>query len=205
MIGYDWLKENEVFWGFGLGKISIGDRIFPLLPRDKDTYASNRVVMQEKIVIPTPSEAIDLNKITFGNELLAKTKLQPGNNDEEKEATSILLPKDIPKTLHTDIMIEPKHKDERKTIHKNLDYSFPNMMKSTNARLPIKGRSKQSFPDKDEVRRLLSGLVEMESLPKSCRHGTLKKTNIHRGNEDGEMMQEVSQSGESAHRLRHQY
>ena len=63
LIGYDWLSNNNVFWGFGMGKIMIRGEIVPLFPRKTTGVMCNRIVVQEAYTVPAQSEAIITAKV----------------------------------------------------------------------------------------------------------------------------------------------
>ena len=49
LIGYDWLARNKVFWGFGVGKIIVQDKIFPLMKDMAETGKGNVEVVNDRI------------------------------------------------------------------------------------------------------------------------------------------------------------
>ena len=63
LIGYDWLAQNDVFWGFGIGRVLIGGTIFRLEKRTKGDIVCRRLVVQEDVLIPPWSEAVVPTKV----------------------------------------------------------------------------------------------------------------------------------------------
>ena len=82
LIGYDWLAQHDVFWGFGLGRICIGNEIISLAPRDVETIRCCRVVVQENVVVPPFSEAIIPSKVVYGvNQIMSTPKAVSERHD----------------------------------------------------------------------------------------------------------------------------
>src|SRR6267154_2697795 len=66
LLGMDWLKKNDCFWGFRTGQIMIGDLIYPLQQRRAGgRYNCNRVRMQENVTLPRRSETVVNAKAVF--------------------------------------------------------------------------------------------------------------------------------------------
>ena len=76
LIGYDWLAINDVFWGFGIGRVSIAGQIFPLLQKTSESRFCGRVVVQEAITIPPYCETIIPSKIVFDAPTIAMPRTQ---------------------------------------------------------------------------------------------------------------------------------
>ena len=76
LIGYDWLAANDVFWGFGIGRVSIAGQIFPLLQKTKERQFCGRVVVQEPTTIPPYCETIIPSKIVFDTPMITMPKSQ---------------------------------------------------------------------------------------------------------------------------------
>jgi len=72
LIGFDWLERHDVFWGFGIGRVSIDGKIFTLSPKAEGGSRCCQVVVQEDIVVPSFSEAIVPGKIVYGAEQIAR-------------------------------------------------------------------------------------------------------------------------------------
>jgi transposase InsO family protein len=66
LIGYDWLANNDVFWGFGFGRILIQGQVVPLSARSDEEIHCNRVVVQKSTTIPSFSETVIPARIIFG-------------------------------------------------------------------------------------------------------------------------------------------
>jgi hypothetical protein len=64
MLGYDWLAENDYYWGFKNGQVKIRNQEFKLRTR-MSTNNCCRVTVQEDVVIPRQSETVIPTKILF--------------------------------------------------------------------------------------------------------------------------------------------
>ena len=73
MIGYDWLQENDCYWGFRVGQIMIRGEIFPLVGGDEKS-ACCRVIVQDRVVIPRCSETILMSKAAFSGKHFGQRK-----------------------------------------------------------------------------------------------------------------------------------
>ena len=73
MIGYDWLQENDCYWGFRVGQIMIRERIFQLIG-GAGTSSCCRVIAQESVVIPRCSETILMSKAVFSGNQFGQKK-----------------------------------------------------------------------------------------------------------------------------------
>ena len=73
MIGYDWLQENDCYWGFRVGQIMIRNEIFPL-EGGEETSSCCRVIVQESVVVPRCSETVLMSKAVFSGSQFGKTR-----------------------------------------------------------------------------------------------------------------------------------
>ena len=64
MLGYDWLSQNDCYWGFRAGQVMIQDQVFALRQRDS-TLSCCRITVQENVVIPSRSETVISGKAVF--------------------------------------------------------------------------------------------------------------------------------------------
>src|SRR6267154_346279 len=64
MLGYDWLVDNDCYWGFRTGQVMIRDQVFPL-QKQSLSHKCCRVVAQSRVIIPRRSEAIISARATF--------------------------------------------------------------------------------------------------------------------------------------------
>src|SRR6267154_458359 len=66
LLGMDWLKKNDCFWGFRSGQIMLGNVIYPLQQKQiGKRYHCNRVMVQESTTLPRRSETIISAKAVF--------------------------------------------------------------------------------------------------------------------------------------------
>jgi len=65
LIGYDWLRDNDVYWSFGSGRISIRGEIIPLAVKHREDASCNRVVVESTTTIPARCEAVIPGKLVF--------------------------------------------------------------------------------------------------------------------------------------------
>jgi hypothetical protein len=102
LIGYDWLAANDVFWGFGFGRILIHGEVVPLTTRPEEGFTCNRFVVQENITVPSHCEAIIPARIVFGADKI-KTRsektldsdswiIEPGETEKGLYIAGALLP-----------------------------------------------------------------------------------------------------------------
>ena len=73
MIGYDWLSENDCYWGFKVGQVMIQNQIFPMTS-GAPSSACCRVVVQDRIVVPRCSETIMMSKAVFSGVQMEQMK-----------------------------------------------------------------------------------------------------------------------------------
>ena len=64
MIGYNWLAQNDCFWGFRTGEVMIHGQIFQLRERDNSDKCC-RVTVQERVTLPPRSETIIATRAVF--------------------------------------------------------------------------------------------------------------------------------------------
>ena len=72
LIGFDWLSNNKVYWGFGDGEIVIGGITFSLADRDISELNCCRIVVQDNVTVPRTSETILPAKIIFDSAELTR-------------------------------------------------------------------------------------------------------------------------------------
>ena len=71
LIGYDWLRDNNVYWGFGEGRVCIHGMLVPLSAGRREETGCNRVVVQSTVTIPARCEAFIPAKLVFNAECVA--------------------------------------------------------------------------------------------------------------------------------------
>jgi transposase InsO family protein len=97
MIGYDWLVDNDCYWGFKTGQIMIRDQVFPLQGRESDLSCC-RILVQEDVVVPKLSETIVLTRAVFG-------RVQGSDSEERIEFATA--PKELSNGLYVARAIIP--------------------------------------------------------------------------------------------------
>src|SRR6266516_3276162 len=65
MLGHDWMRDNDCYWGFRAGHIIIQSKTFALEGRELPEGRSCRVFAQDDIVVPGRSETVMTGKMIF--------------------------------------------------------------------------------------------------------------------------------------------
>ena len=102
LIGYDWLSANDVFWGFGIGRISIAGKIFPLQKGCKPTGFCRRIVVQQTVTIPPMSESVIPSKVVFTAPELSRQLLS-----NSREGSFILNPTELSDRVYVSSAVVP--------------------------------------------------------------------------------------------------
>ena len=71
LIGLDWLVQNNVTWGFGLGYIGLQGQMIELTIREDEDVPCNRIVVQSSVTVPARSETIVPGKIVFSTDCIS--------------------------------------------------------------------------------------------------------------------------------------
>ena len=94
LIGYDWLRDNDVYWSFGSGRICIRGEVIPLASKVINERHCNRVIVQDTVTIPARCEAVIPGRLVFD-----VAHVTSRLNDEETPCTWVVEPRETDQGL----------------------------------------------------------------------------------------------------------
>ena len=84
LLGYDWLEQNDVAWGFRSGRVSIAGQLFSLTQKTTEEVRCCRVVVREDTAVSSSSVVTRPGRVVFkadrvisNSAMLAKNKVRP--------------------------------------------------------------------------------------------------------------------------------